>query len=442
VSSRLAWYDGPSVLETLHGFTPARPADELPLRLPVQAVYKFDDRRILAGRLETGRVSVGEEVVIVPSGRTSRIRSVECWPPRPSPVRLAHSGQSIGITLDDEVFVERGEIIAAAAMRPKAARRWRLRIFWLGDQPLRTGETITFRIGTAESRGSVVSITNSFDPGRLSVDVERTIAQHHVGEIEVVLARPLAADPYSVNPRTGRVVLEVAGRIVGGGLILSGIASEDRTAAPGASAANVVPVDSAVSAREWVRRSGHAGAVVWLTGLPGSGKSTLGRALERRIFDRGGVPVLLDGDTLRAGLNSDLGFDAVGRSENVRRIAEVAAHLARSGLLVIVAAVSPSAQDRTRARNIVGRGFYEVHVAAPMEVCESRDPKGHYRRARMGEIAAFTGVSAPYEPPDSPDLIVETNRLNVALAVEQLERFLEEVDVVYRRGQPTADASI
>ena len=182
-------------------------------------------------------------------------------------------------------------------------------------------------------------------------------------------------------------MIEIDGRIAGGGLVLSA-GAEQR-----AIRAEIVPVESALRSDERSARYRHRGAVLWLTGLPGSGKSTLARALERKLFSNGGSPVLLDGDTLRAGLNSDLGFSAADRRENIRRLAEVAAHLARNGQIAIVAAVSPSREDRAAARRIADDSFREIYVATPAEVCESRDPKGHYAKARAGTLPAFTGIS-------------------------------------------------
>ena len=260
-------------------------------------------------------------------------------------------------------------------------RRLRARIFWLHDTPLATGASILVRLGTREARATVVAIEKAVDPGELSSVENKSIARNHVGEIDIALAQPIAADPYTDNPRTGRLVIEVNGRIAGGGLVLSVDAGQ--RAIP----VDIVPVESALRPDERSARYRHGGAVVWLTGLPGSGKSTLARALERRLFGNGGSPVLLDGDTLRAGLNGDLGFSAADRSENIRRLAEVATHLARNGHIAIVAAVSPSREDRAAARRIADTLFREVYVATPAEVCESRDPKGHYAKARAGALA-------------------------------------------------------
>jgi bifunctional enzyme CysN/CysC len=192
-----------------------------------------------------------------------------------------------------------------------------------------------------------------------------------------------------------------------------------------------VPVESALRPDERSARYRHGGAVVWLTGLPGSGKSTLARALERRLFGQGGSPVLLDGDTVRAGLNSDLGFSDDDRSENTRRLAEVAAHLARNGHIAIVAVISPSAEDRAAARRIVDTGFREIYVATPVEVCEHRDPKGHYAKARAGALHAFTGVGHFYQPPTKCELTIDTSTRSVSEATDEIEQMLVRSGILF-----------
>jgi bifunctional enzyme CysN/CysC len=288
-----------------------------------------------------------------------------------------------------------------------------------------TGEQILVRLGTREARASVVAIEKAVDPGELSNEETKSIARNHVGEIDISLAHPVAADAYSDNPRTGRLVIEVAGRIAGGGLVLSVDAGQ--RAVP----VDIVPVQSALRPDERSARYRHNGAVVWLTGLPGSGKSTLARALERRLFTNGGSPILLDGDTLRAGLNGDLGFSAGDRSENIRRLAEVAMHLARNGHIAIVAAVSPSREDRAAARQIADTAFREVYVATPAEVCESRDPKGHYAKARAGALKAFTGIGNDYEPPTRSELTIDTSARSVSDATDDIERMLATSGILF-----------
>jgi phosphoadenosine phosphosulfate reductase len=211
------------VLDVLGKFSPMRPATALPLRMPVQAVYKFDDRRIVAGRVETGRIAVGDEIVIMPGRKIARVRAIEAWPaPGESGVpRQALAGQSVGIVLDRDIFVDRGDVISAVETPPEAAHRLRARVFWLHDESLAVGATVTVCIGMAESRGIVASIDNAVDPGQLSSNKAGSIAQNHIGEIEIALSQPVAADVHAVNPRTGRIVLDLAGRIAGGGLVLA-----------------------------------------------------------------------------------------------------------------------------------------------------------------------------------------------------------------------------
>jgi bifunctional enzyme CysN/CysC len=416
-TANIEWYRGPTVVEALDALVPAKPLEQLPLRLPVQAIYKFDDRRIVAGRIESGGLNAGDEIVIMPAGKIARIRTVESWPATPLEARQT-AGRSVGITLDRELFVERGDVIAHVGNAPRDTRRLRARIFWLHDKPLVTGDSILVRLGTREARATVVAIEKSVDPGELSNVETRSIARNHVGEIDISLGQALAADPYTDNPRTGRLVIEVNGRIAGGGLVLSVEAGQ--RAIP----VDIVPVESALRPDERSARYRHNGAVVWLTGLPASGKSTLARALERRLFGKGGSPIMLDGDTLRAGLNSDLGFSMQDRSENIRRLAQVATHLARNGHIAIVAAVSPLEDDRAEARRIASTAFREIYVSTSAEVCESRDPKGHYAKARAGSLRGFTGIGNDYQPPTTSELIIDTSARSVTEATDEIEEML------------------
>src|SRR6201997_4616361 len=421
---RIAWYHGPTVVEALDALEPARPLERLALRLPVQAIYKFDDRRIVAGRIESGHLAAGDEIVIMPAGKIARIKSVESWPVTPLAGKQG-AGRSIGITFDRELFIERGDIIAHTGKSPRDTRRLRARIFWLHDKPLVRGDQILVRLGTREGRAHVVAIEKAIDPGALSNAENSAIARTHVGEIDISLAQPIAADAYADNPRTGRLVIEVNGRIAGGGLVLS--VGAGQRAVP----VDIVPVESALRPDERSARYRHNGAVVWLTGLPGAGKSTLARALERRLVSRGGSPILLDGDTLRAGLNGDLGFSAEDRAENIRRLAEVATHLAKNGHIAIVAAVSPAREDRATARRIADTAFREIHVATPAEVCEQRDPKGHYAKARAGALPAFTGIGNDYEPPHDCELVIDTSTASVSEAAAAIEHMLATSGILF-----------
>jgi phosphoadenylyl-sulfate reductase (thioredoxin) len=226
----IGWYQGPTVIEALDRFAPAQAATALPLRLPVQAVYKFDDRRIVAGRLQSGRIAAGDEIAVAPSGRRAVVRSIETWPAGGTAPQEAGAGQSVGITLDRELFIARGDMIASAEQPAPAGRRLRTRIFWLHETPLAAGASLTVRIGAAEAPGTITAIVSTLDPGDEAGaardgnrnDADRNkVVQNHVSEVEIALANPVAADLYEANPRTGRVVLEYGGRIAGGGLVLA-----------------------------------------------------------------------------------------------------------------------------------------------------------------------------------------------------------------------------
>jgi sulfate adenylyltransferase large subunit/thioredoxin-dependent adenylylsulfate APS reductase len=245
-TAAIEWYAGPTVIEALDQFTPAQPATALPLRLPVQAVYKFDDRRIVAGRIESGRIAVGDEIVVAPSGKRARVRSIESWPLADTggATVTASAGRSVGITIDRDLFIARGDLIAPAASAAPSARKIKARIFWLHDEPLAAGAVVTVRVGTAEARGTVTAVENSVDPGEVVQTHAATIGQNHVGDVELTLATPIAVDLHANNPRTGRVVLEHAGRIAGGGLVLA-LPAEARSRA--AAAAPLVARAAALS---------------------------------------------------------------------------------------------------------------------------------------------------------------------------------------------------
>jgi bifunctional enzyme CysN/CysC len=234
-TAAIKWYRGPTVIEALDRFAPARPATALPLRLPVQAVYRFDDRRIVAGRIQSGRIAVGDEIAVAPSGKRALVRSIEVWPRNGDPEPgEASAGQSVGIMLDRELFIARGDVIAHAESRAPSGRRLKARIFWLQDSPLATRAFVSVRIGTAETRGTVTKIRNTLDPGDQSATSRNTVGQNQVGqnqigEVEIALSNPIAADQYEANQGTGRIVLDVGGYIAGGGLVLA-LEDESRTA--------------------------------------------------------------------------------------------------------------------------------------------------------------------------------------------------------------------
>jgi len=405
--ARMPWYRGPSITEMLDQFEPPKPLTALPLRFPVQDVYRFDDRRIIAGRIESGRLKVGDSIVFSPNNKTSVVASIERW--AAPAADSASAGESIGITLTEQIFVERGHIASQAGHAPIESNRFRARLFWMGRNNLVPGRRHKLKLATQELDAEIVAIDRIIDASTLETvtSARSHIIRNDVAEVVIQTRGALVMDNHDQNPILGRFVIVDEGHVSGGGIIFGGIYT-DRTHIK---SANIFWSEGNVTAAHRRLRNGHRGAVVWLTGLSGSGKSTIAHALERRLFNQNVNVYVLDGDNIRHGLNSNLGFSPEDRVENIRRVAEVATLMADSGLVVITAFISPYRSDRRRAREIAlegGSDFVEVFVDTPLEVCEQRDPKQLYKKARAGQIKDFTGIDAPYEAPESPEIIART----------------------------------
>ncbi|MGH6953795.1 MAG: adenylyl-sulfate kinase [Alphaproteobacteria bacterium] len=415
-SPRTPWYGGPTVVESLDSFPRARGLEDLPLRFPVQAVYRFDQRRIIAGRIETGRLSVGDTLLFSPANVTAVVKSLEAWN-RDRPLTEASAGQSIGLTLEDQVFVERGEIASHVETPPVETNVFRAHLFWLGrNKPLTAGASYTLKLSTRQVRAEVQSIERVVDTGDLSAAKRDSVERNAVAEVVLRTRAMLALDPFTENPRTGRFVLVDGYEVVGGGTIgMEGYPNQRGLIT--VRSTNVHEVEHRVGAALRAGRNHHASGVLWFTGLSGAGKSTLAIELERRLFAEGYQVYVLDGDNVRRGLNANLSFSPDDRAENIRRVGEVAALFADAGFIVITAFISPYRSDRDRARAAAGDRFHEIHIEADLETCERRDPKGLYKRARSGEIKDFTGVGAPYEPPAAAELVVDTGQLSVERSV-------------------------
>ncbi|HWK46845.1 MAG TPA: adenylyl-sulfate kinase [Stellaceae bacterium] len=429
-STAMGWYTGPTVIEALDGFGGLNPSADLPLRLPVQDVYKFDDRRIIAGRIEAGGLRVGDTLLFSPSNKTARIASIEAWGPQ---ARRDHAaaGESIGITLDPQIFVERGDLASHDTAPPMLTSVIHARVFWLGAKPLAVGNRYRLKLATAEVPVEVQAIERVIDTSDLGACPIDAVPTDAVADL-VLRARGLVAlDAYATCPPTGRFVLLDGYEPVGGGIVdMAGY--PDQRPLDSRKSTNLTAVAARTTRVMRTARNGHAGGVLWFTGLSGAGKSTLAVAVEQRLFQRGYQVYLLDGDNVRRGLNTNLGFSPDDRAENIRRVGEVAALFAEAGLLVLSAFISPYRSDRERARaashSLIGeadeRLFHEVFVKADLALCEQRDPKGLYKRARAGEIPDFTGVSAPYEAPEAADLTIDTGHLTVEEAVEQVLHYV------------------
>ena len=445
-SMKMKWYCAANVLEALDLLEPQKSDVDLPLRFCVQDVYRFDGRRIIAGRIETGTLRVGDELIFSPANKSSVVATIERWPqvilsevegPRgasstitqrdssTSPGMTVVAGDSIGITLAEQIFVERGYVASHQNETPVETNRFHADLFWIVREPLRIGHFYDLRLATQEVKCQIVSIEQVMDSSTLekTSDAREQLQRNEIGRLAIQTRGPLVIDNYDRVPNLGRFVIVDDGKICGGGTIFGGVYT-DRTVAK---SKNIFWTEEKITARERALRTGHRGAVIWLTGLSGAGKSTIAQSLERDLFHRGMHTYVLDGDNIRHGLTSNLGFSPDDRMENIRRVSEVAKLMADAGTVVITAFISPYRMDRRRAREIALEGnaeFIEVFVDAPLEVCEARDPKNLYKKARAGEIREFTGIDAPYEAPEDPEIVVHTDQQtvdeSVATILEQL----------------------
>lgn len=429
-SSQMAWYQGPTVLETLDQFSVTDLPLNQPLRFPVQDVYRFDDRRIFAGRVESGSVKVGDRLLFSPSNKTSTVKTIERWSSPKSD--SASAGESVGITLTEQIFVERGAVAALESTPPYELSRFKARIFWLGKSPFKLGKNYKLKLATQEAECTIESIETIIDASTLqTIDRpkgDRFIGRHEVGELTLRTKRPVAFDAHDEIVVTGRFVIVDGFEVSGGGIVVNDHYPR-RTSDAFQKSQNIFWSHGNITADQRAARNGHRGRIVWLTGLSGAGKSTIATELERELFIQGKHAYILDGDNVRHGLCKDLGFTAEDRTENIRRVGEVAKLMADAGLICITAFISPHRSDRDLVRQLVKPGeFIEVHVQAPLEVCEARDPKGLYAKARANEIQNFTGISAPYEAPVSPEVLLQTDQLNVAESVSKILEYLHMQD--------------
>ncbi len=407
LSARMSWYEGMTLTAALDSLQPPLPPIDLALRFPIQDVYKFDDRRILAGRIESGHLRRGDVLLFSPSNKTARVASIEAWHAR-EPVVAVRAGQCLGVTLEEQIFVERGELASLTTNPPMLTNVFRGRIFWLGRKPLAAGSRYKMKLGTAEHQVEVQKIEKVIDVSDLGQSDADRVERNAVAEVILRTRSPLALDPFEHNQITGRFVLVEDYDIVGGGLIsMDGYADQRPLRVK---STNIFRVEHRVPEEHRWRANGHRGGILWMTGLSGAGKSTLGFSLEHHLFQKGYQAYVLDGDNVRHGLCSDLGFSPEDRVENIRRIGHAAILFARAGFLVITAFISPYRADRDRIRALAPEFFHEVYIDADLRTCENRDPKGLYARARKGEIDDFTGISAPYEPPIRAELVVDTMR--------------------------------
>lgn len=394
-SALMPWYAGPSLLEHLDTVAIAGHDAGSGLRLPVQWVNRPNpDFRGFAGTIAAGRVSAGDAVVVLPSARRSTVRQV-LGPD--GPLDAAAAGQAVTLTLADEIDVSRGDVIAAAGDPPEVADQFAAHVLWMDDAALLPGRPYWLQIGSRTVAASVSEIKHRIDVNTQDKLAAKRLELNEVGYCNLSLDEPIAFEPYVRN------------RALGGFILID--RQSNATVAAGTldfalrRAGNVhwqhLDVDKAARARI----KGQTPKVLWFTGLSGAGKSTIANQVEKRLHARGCHTFLLDGDNVRHGLNRDLGFTDEDRVENIRRVAEVARLMVDAGLIVLVSFISPFRAERQMARERFADGeFIEIFVDVPLEVAESRDVKGLYRKARAGQIPNFTGIDSPYEPPEAPEL--------------------------------------
>ena len=424
LSEKMPWYTETNFIDTLDQLPEVNPTNDLPTRLPIQDVYKFDERRIIAGRIESGTLKIGDELLFTPSNKRAAIESFEVWNAKDQKTK-AIAGESVGIILNEEIFIERGHIASLSTDAPIETNVFRGKVFWIGNKPIIAGDRLKIKIGTAEHISEVQSIENKIDLSSLeAIDVDR-LEKNDIGEVVFRTKSTVALDPFEKNHRTGRFVLINEYETVGGGIVsMQGYA--DQRGLYDVTSENIMAVSSRVDINARVANNGHKGGIIWLTGLSGAGKSTIAIEAEHQLFLKGYQVNVLDGDNIRFGLSADLGFSPEDRTENIRRIGEVAKLFAEAGILVITAFISPYKQDRDRIRAIAGDIFHEVFIEADLEICENRDPKGLYVKARNGEISDFTGISAPYEKPRNPELVIDTGEQGIGESTTKLLSYIDE----------------
>jgi bifunctional enzyme CysN/CysC len=431
-SDAAPWYDGPPLLEYLEAVDVAadRQAFEH-ARLPIQWVVRphddaHHDYRGHAGQLAAGTLRVGDDVVVLPEGARTRIAGLDTFD---GPVEEAFAPMSVTALLEDDLDVARGDMLCAAEAPAEVARDLQADVCWLGEQAARPSGRYLVKHTSRTTRAELTRIDHRVDVGSLRTEPDPgTLELNDIGRVTLRTAAPLAVDRYDDNRSTGSFILvdEATNATVAAGMVVEAIRDG------GARSPNVVWERGAATREDRWAALGQRGATVWLTGLPSSGKSAIAAALEARLVGGGTAAYLIDGDNLRHGLSGDLGFDAGSRAENARRAGEAARMLADAGLVVLVALVSPYADHRERVRRRHAEEelpYVEVYVDTPLEVCEQRDPKGLYRRARAGTLHGLTGVDDPYEAPEHPDLVLDGTK-PIPDGVAALEALLRERGVL------------
>jgi bifunctional enzyme CysN/CysC len=403
-STRIPWYSGPSLLEYLESVPVEIAPDRQPLRLPVQFVIRDGAGfRAYAGQLASGEVQPGAEVLVLPAGKLARVLSL---PSREGELERAFAPMPVALLLADAVDVGRGDMLVDPVQPPVVARRIRARVVWMSERPLALQTVYLIKHTTQTVCAEAVRMVSRLDIETLAECPCEQLRLNEIGTVEFETHRPIFCDPYAVNRTTGSCIfIDPATNLTLGAAMIE-------SAEEGGETRRAIPL------------TGHRGMTVWLTGLSSAGKSTLGQALYDRLWAMGIRVELLDGDTVRRNLCKGLGFSKEDRDENIRRIGFVAELLTRNGVVVLVSAISPYRSIREEVRRTIA-DFVEVYVNAPLSVCEQRDVKGLYRKARSGQLPGFTGIDDPYEAPENPEVECRTDLETPQESAERVLRYLE-----------------
>ena len=404
-SARTPWHAGPTLKTALECIEVTAERESRPFRFHVQWVNRPDQNfRGYSGTVASGKIGVGDKIVVAGSGRESRIARIVTFD---GDLQIASAGSTPTLVLADEIDVMRGDVLATPAARPEVTDQFVASILWMADQPLFPGRPYLMRMGARYLPAQITELKHRVDIETLDHLAAKTLELNEIGVANLSTSEPVAIDPFRHDPSTGAFILidRFTNATVGAGVIAHGLRR--------ATNIHYQPLLIDRSARE--RLNGHRSAALWFTGLSGSGKSTIANLVERELHARGVRTFLLDGDNVRHGLNRDLGFTTADRVENVRRVGEVARLFVDAGSIVLCSFISPFRDERRMVRERFAAGeFLEIYVDAPLELCIERDPKGLYRKAMSGEIKNFTGLDSPYEPPEAPDMVIDSGALTPA----------------------------
>lgn len=416
-SARCDWYSGPSLLEYLETVEVSREAESRSFRLPVQWVNRPNlDFRGFSGTVASGAVSVGDEVIVIPSGKRSTVKEIVVHGGR---LERATEGQAITLTLTDEIDISRGDVICTKDSPSEQADQFQAHLLWMHDQALYPGRQYLLKTGNRTVPASVTNLKHRVDVNDFAESAAKTLELNEVGVATLSLSAPIAFDPYAENRATGSFILidRQTHATVGLGCLDYALRR----------ASNVVWQDLDVNKAARSAQKNQKPALLWFTGLSGSGKSTIANLVEKKLLDMGRHTYTLDGDNVRHGLNRDLGFTKEDRVENIRRIGEVAKLMLDAGMITLSSFISPYRAERQMARDLLEVGeFVEVFVDTPLEVCEARDVKGLYAKARAGEIKNFTGIDSEYQLPENPEITINTVDMSAEKAAERIVSYLEK----------------